>query len=48
MREILLLSLDTYQAHFARSVLPRFCSVHVLAFIFFDAIALCAIVLKST
>jgi hypothetical protein len=40
--------IDTYQALFPRSVLPRFCRFTFWAFIFFAAIALLAIILKST
>jgi hypothetical protein len=40
--------MDTYQDLFPRSVLPRFCRFAFWAFIFFAAIALCAIMVKST
>ena len=39
--------MDTYQALFPRSVLPRFCRFAFWSFIFFAAVVLCAIVLKS-
>jgi hypothetical protein len=39
--------MDTYQTLFPRSVLPRFCRFAFWSFIFFAAVMLCAIVLKS-
>jgi len=39
--------MDTYQALFPRSVLPRFCRFAFWTFIFCAAVMLCAIILKS-
>jgi hypothetical protein len=39
--------MNTYQDVFPRSILPRFCRFAFWSFIFFAAIALCAIILKS-
>lgn len=39
--------MDTYQALFPRSVLPRFCRFGFWAVIFCAAVVLCAIILKS-
>lgn len=39
--------MDTYQAFFPRSVLPRFCRFAFWTFIFCASLALCAIILKS-
>lgn len=39
--------MDTYQALFPRSVLPRFCRFAFWTLIIFAAVALCAIMLKS-
>jgi hypothetical protein len=39
--------MDNYEALFPRSVLPRFCRFAFWAFIFFFAITLFAIILKS-
>jgi hypothetical protein len=39
--------MDTYQALFPRSFLPRFCRFAFWTFIFCAAVILCAIILKS-
>jgi hypothetical protein len=39
--------MDTYQALFPRSILPRFCRFAFWTFIFCAAVMLCAIILKS-
>jgi hypothetical protein len=39
--------MDTYQALFPRSILPRFCRFAFWGFIFCAAVVLCAIMMKS-